>query len=76
MTLDHIMHQVYWHRVVYQAAWSHVSGIDGVMLLIFWGIFAVAAMVHLVSSICAALIPWPVRSRAAARYSSPSSGAD
>jgi sterol desaturase/sphingolipid hydroxylase (fatty acid hydroxylase superfamily) len=44
MNLDHIMRQGYWDSA-FQVVWSHVSGTNGVMLLIFWGIFAFAAMV-------------------------------
>ncbi len=43
MNIDQVMSGEFWDRVA-TAAWSHVSGINGVMILIFWGILAFAAV--------------------------------
>jgi sterol desaturase/sphingolipid hydroxylase (fatty acid hydroxylase superfamily) len=43
VNLDHIMSRAFWDQVA-GAAWSRVSGINGVMILIFWGILAFAAV--------------------------------
>ncbi len=37
------MSQAFWDRVEHEA-WSHVTGTNGLMLAIFWGIFALAAV--------------------------------
>ena len=43
MSFDVVMNPAFWDRVT-REAWSHVSGANGVMLLIFWSIFAFAAV--------------------------------
>src|SRR3984885_8998910 len=43
MNLDDFMNQAFWDRVAREAC-SHVSGMNGVMLAIFWSIFAFAAV--------------------------------
>ena len=43
MNLGDFMNQTFWDRVV-REAWSDVSGTNGVMLAIFWGIIAFAAV--------------------------------
>jgi sterol desaturase/sphingolipid hydroxylase (fatty acid hydroxylase superfamily) len=43
MTRDNVIGQAFWDRVAH-AAWSHVSGVNGAMLLIFWGVLVFAAV--------------------------------
>jgi sterol desaturase/sphingolipid hydroxylase (fatty acid hydroxylase superfamily) len=43
VNLDHVMSRAFWDQIA-GAAWSHVDGTNGVMILIFWGVIAFAAV--------------------------------
>ncbi len=57
MNLDVVMDEAFWDRVAREVC-SRVSGTNGVMLLIFWGILVFAAVFTYARDSCAALDPW------------------